>query len=231
MDFLSNIGTYVRLDELDRRTTTGASPLHIAADLGYEVQGEALIRKGANIRAYDLKGWTPLHYAVQAGHEGFANLLLAQGGKKICQPVTYSWWLILLSLVLFPTCVLVGFLCLINWMLYSAVGTFILVFFFGLLLAYMLDSRSPKIKKQPVVRWILIRTYSIWELLKGGEPVVPAETVLHVAARKDRRAIVHLLLDVGMPLSEKTEDGLTALDLAKRNGHSQMAQMLIEAGA
>jgi len=59
--------------------TSGNTPLHLAAEKGYEDIAELLIDKGADVMALDLYRHTPLHLAALFGHAEVAELLIAKG--------------------------------------------------------------------------------------------------------------------------------------------------------
>jgi ankyrin repeat protein len=57
----------------------GATPLHVAAESGYEDVAQVLLAGGAVVDARDVHGDTPLHLAASKGQRGMAELLLAHG--------------------------------------------------------------------------------------------------------------------------------------------------------
>ncbi len=54
-----------------------ATPLNLAASLGYKDVAELLLANKAKVNATNINGWTPLHYAARQGHKQVAELLLA----------------------------------------------------------------------------------------------------------------------------------------------------------
>lgn len=246
MIFLNRIGVTLRRDELERKTKTGMTPLHTAIDLGYDRGGEDLIDNGADVRAFDNKGWTPLYYAAYRGHVRVAHMLLNHGGKDLCmntpkhnpvvdaesnpvqntEPEIVSrelTYLPLLYIVLLAALLQIRFL---PWFLFWPVFAFLVWVFYICKTAIVpspvapLPDASLPDTPLPIVPSPVVPT-----------PIEPSETVLHVAARKDRRSIVHLLLDIGMPLEGRNKDGWTALQLARKNGHDEMVKLLTDAGA
>jgi ankyrin repeat protein/L-ascorbate metabolism protein UlaG (beta-lactamase superfamily) len=64
-----------------RDTRFGATPLQLAALVGYEDAAEILLANGADIEARDRAGATPLQLAVKYGHKSLARMLVAHGAK------------------------------------------------------------------------------------------------------------------------------------------------------
>lgn len=58
---------------------TGMTPLHYASGYGYVALTDALIAKGANIKAKNSGGYTPLHYASANGRLAIVKTLLEKG--------------------------------------------------------------------------------------------------------------------------------------------------------
>lgn len=57
----------------------GETPLHQAAAKGYQVVAQVLLAKGAEVNARQRDGTTPMHYAVGGNHRAMVELLLANG--------------------------------------------------------------------------------------------------------------------------------------------------------
>ena len=56
-------------------------------------------------------------------------------------------------------------------------------------------------------------------------------TALHLAARAGHRGVAEVLLDRGADVMARDRDGRTPLELAKANGHADLADLLGEHGA
>ncbi len=66
---------------VDRKTDTGATPLHFAALHGTVESVSLLIKKGADVNAVSENGWWPLGLAVNRGHLEMVSRLLAAGAQ------------------------------------------------------------------------------------------------------------------------------------------------------
>lgn len=64
--------------DINKRNANGESALALAAWRGQNEAARWLIERGAKINAPD-RQWSPLHYAVFAGHEAMSDYLIAQG--------------------------------------------------------------------------------------------------------------------------------------------------------
>ncbi len=58
---------------------------------GHREVVELLLAKGADIKAVDNNGYTPLHWAAQKGHREAVELLLSKGADM--KAGTYSGWM------------------------------------------------------------------------------------------------------------------------------------------
>ncbi len=63
----------------DKRHPGGMTPLHLAADKGYEQVCQLLLQHGARVNASNELKETPLHLAAKHGHEHISKLLLQHG--------------------------------------------------------------------------------------------------------------------------------------------------------
>jgi ankyrin repeat protein len=67
--------------EVDARTSSGLTPLHMAAQNGDMPIIRLLLDHHARLNAVDGKGWTPLDRAIKWRHPDAAEFLRARGGK------------------------------------------------------------------------------------------------------------------------------------------------------
>ncbi len=74
------------LDQNPDTTTAGGdflnTPLHIAAEKGYQDIVVSLLKRGAEVNARNRFKETPLHLAVMMGHSGIVSLLISHGADK-----------------------------------------------------------------------------------------------------------------------------------------------------
>lgn len=68
---------------IDLDCGAGATPLHVAARLGFDAAVAALLERGAAVDVADVFGRTPLMEAVQSGHVDVARRLLAAGASAV----------------------------------------------------------------------------------------------------------------------------------------------------
>ena len=61
-----------------------ASPLHLCCQWGLESVVQALLEHNANKNARDVEGKTPLHCAIENGHQPIISMLLDQPGLDLC---------------------------------------------------------------------------------------------------------------------------------------------------
>ncbi len=67
--------------DVNAKTKSGTTPLHLAAWKGHKVTAELLIAKGANENAKMVDGRTPLDAAIYGKNPETADLLRKHGGK------------------------------------------------------------------------------------------------------------------------------------------------------
>ena len=79
---LKEVGVNTQLSPL------GTRPLILAAGHGHMDLVKALLKRGADVNAEDITGWTPLHAAAYNGHVEIAQLLLDWGAV----PSTSNWY-------------------------------------------------------------------------------------------------------------------------------------------
>ena len=67
--------------EVNAKSGTGRTPLHLAAFKDYKEIVKLLIESGADVNAKDMDDATPLDYAMSEGEKETAELLRKHGGK------------------------------------------------------------------------------------------------------------------------------------------------------
>jgi len=83
--------------DVSQRNNARQTPLHLAAEQGYNKIARMLIERGADVNAVDSSGWTPLHRAVQRGNIRVMELLLEHRAEVNARtdigvtPVFGSW--------------------------------------------------------------------------------------------------------------------------------------------
>jgi cytohesin len=66
----------------DNRLKKRSSPLHLAAEKGWNDMVELLLEHGADMDARDWKGWTLLRLAIKNGHRETAEILRKHGARE-----------------------------------------------------------------------------------------------------------------------------------------------------
>ena len=103
-----------------------------------------------------------------------------------------------------------------------------------------LSLRDPGLvsRQAPVIMWKAARSGDfkrIQSLISNGADVNSKNgdgfTPLHVAAVRNRRAVVKLLIDHGADVNTKAEDGRTLLHHVAREGHVNIVKLLLDSGS
>ena len=79
-DFRS-VKQLLTIEDPNQTDSSGATPLHIAAQFGYQDIAEQLIAKGANVLAKNHQRKTPLHIAARYNQTKIIRLLLANNSN------------------------------------------------------------------------------------------------------------------------------------------------------
>jgi ankyrin repeat protein len=74
-------GANVNAAAINWNGTGHVTPLHLAAQQGFEGMAQLLTNKGASVNATDSTGWTPLHCAAGRGRLVIVQLLLKHGAQ------------------------------------------------------------------------------------------------------------------------------------------------------
>src|SRR5690349_9216997 len=69
--------------DVNVKNESGSTALHYAADKNQFAAVIALIKLKAKVSEYDGSLWTPLHYAVDGGHEAIVEFLVKRGADTI----------------------------------------------------------------------------------------------------------------------------------------------------
>ncbi len=65
--------------DINSKTNSGSTLLHIAAQNNYLDMANILLARGAEVNALTEDGWTPLHFAAQKGYEELVKVLIKAG--------------------------------------------------------------------------------------------------------------------------------------------------------
>ena len=68
--------------EVNIKNNEGATPLHLAANMGHKELAKLLLAYKADVNAQTNKGTTPLRVAVLKGHIDMVDLLRERGGLE-----------------------------------------------------------------------------------------------------------------------------------------------------
>lgn len=68
--------------QIDVRSADGATPLMTEVQRGETEKVKFLLARGADVNAVDLRGFTSLHRAAEAGNVEVARLLLGLGARR-----------------------------------------------------------------------------------------------------------------------------------------------------
>ena len=66
---------------IDTQDRTGKTPLHVAAELGFEAVVDLLIKARAQVNVRDTDGCTPLYYAAWRGNIKCVEILIKAGAN------------------------------------------------------------------------------------------------------------------------------------------------------
>jgi ankyrin repeat protein len=215
-----------------------STPLHYACSQGFVEVAQTLVEHGADKNATSAKGFTPLTYAAQGGHVQVAVMLLKHGAL-VSPPSLPCSALHLAAQKGFTemTQLLVQNGANLEYKDHQGATPLGLGAFFG-----QVGPCSVLIQAGARERGfaLLIAVQQNHEALVRVMFDLGAEkeyrdpngwNALHFAAYLGRVSILQLLLSRGAKLDQVTAKGLTALQLAKQQGCTEAARILMEWGA
>lgn len=183
----------------------GCSAIHYAAQCGHAKVISVLHKSGANIDAVDNQGNTALFYAVQGGHARTISLLCDYGASfnfGSCNALVEAACRVRVDIV--------SLLCKRGASVHVNVDTRV----------------SPLIEATKLGNTEVVRIL----LHYGAEVEVRSTTVywtpLHIAANRNYKEILGLLLEKGADRQALTMDGKTAWALAQEVGNGEICQIL-----
>ena len=186
--------------------------LLVAASYGYDPVVQALIGHGADVRAVDAEGCTPLILAAQQGHVGTIPLLVRHGSDVHARTRWGSTSL--------------------TWA--AGKGHVAAI---GLLVDAGADVHAEDCKRRTALMWAARAGHlgSIDALMERAAPLAHLDynrnTALMLAAREGHVPVIDALLRHRAPLEAQDAQGCTPLMLAARQGHVPAITALVAAGA
>lgn len=198
----------------DLTTKTAQTVLHHASKSGHIAVAQFLLDRpgSSDPNAKDSTGRTPIIYAVEAGHEQMARLLLAHGADPHQTDTSGKTAL--------------------HWAVLQ--GTPSLV---QLLLSHGASIEAQDVSQRTALHWAALsgNVVVVAVLLRAGARMQPkgsvSETPLHLAATHGREGVVEALLAYGASVRSLDSSNKTALHCAAGNGHGHVAQLLLSHGA
>ena len=197
----------------DPKDSWERTPLHWAAENGYEAVARLLLEAGSTVSAGDEERTTPLHFAAAGGHEAVVKLLLERGADVEFNGNAHGRTPL-------SRAAEEG---------HEAVAK--------LLLEKGADMESKDNSGRTPLSWAATwgREVVVKLLLEKGADVESKDnsgrTPLSWAATREHEAVVKLLLEKGADVESKNNSGRTPLSLAITRGHEAVVMLLLEKGA
>lgn len=213
IDFLKEKGLSLNVTDND-----GATPLHWAANKGYDDAIRVLIEKGAYVNVRDNEGVTPLHDAARGWSGETISLLISQGADmesktdKGNTPVHYAAYFGKLD----------NLRALING---GASATTKGSVSANALHKAIDNNDVSETTAVQIIDFLLDKGVAINDKDERGF------TSLYYAAYKGYEDIARLLITRGAGINEKAYDGWTALHTACKNKRTGMVKLLLDKGA
>lgn len=196
--------------DIDTKDEGGWTALHWAASIGHRGLAEYLIANGADVNAKAKDSSTPLHRAAQTGNIDTAALLVDKGAN-INVGEGYET----------PLEIAAGHSKeMVEW-----------------LIAKGANVNADAGGWPALVSALGCERFEIVELLlaKGADVNIKyskSRTPLHYTAMHyNNPKIVELLISKGADINAKDNNGITAMDFAKKSGHTEVVEMLKKHGA
>eukprot|EP01116_Phalansterium_solitarium_P001354 TRINITY_DN11155_c0_g1_i1.p1 TRINITY_DN11155_c0_g1~~TRINITY_DN11155_c0_g1_i1.p1 ORF type:complete len:702 (+),score=224.31 TRINITY_DN11155_c0_g1_i1:155-2260(+) len=194
----------------------GTTALHLAASHGHTELAEVLISRGAELDTNDDEGYSPLIYAVWAGHDSFVKMMLARGALLSVPGSKHGNTALHVAAKRNKPEML-------KLLLASAEGA-------GLVDALNKDHWTPlhfaADKRNIACAEVLLEA--------GANPNMAdrrGTCPLHLAANCPLAALTALLVRKGGNVNAVNSDGCTPLHLATQNGHDEVVYVLCSNGA
>ncbi|KAI9866732.1 MAG: Ankyrin-2 [Trichoglossum hirsutum] len=194
--------------DVDARTDSGWTALHLSAQRGHEAVARLLLEKGANVHVTTTSGETALHRAVWGGHKAVTRLLLDKGAHV--RATTDSGWSALHLAV-------------------EHGGEAVV----RLLLEYSADVNVDNSKETALHRAAWNGNVAVVQQLLDKRADIDREdddgsTALHLAAWRGHEIVVQQLLDKGVDVDVMGYDRPTALHLAAWSGQEAVVRLVLE---
>ncbi|WQF79138.1 Putative nucleoside phosphorylase domain, NACHT nucleoside triphosphatase [Colletotrichum destructivum] len=197
---------------INRKDSSGGSPLSLAASGGFDHVVQKLVDKGASIDTRDITSQTPFYLAAYAGHATVVRILLENGAPV--DDLDRNG----------------------NTALHDAAGgghTAVAT----VLLDYGASVSKTNYDGMTPIHLAATRGHEavVKNLLEHGAPVDDLDrngnTALHDAAGGGHTAVATVLLDYGASVNKINCNGMTPLHLAATRGHEAVVKNLLEHGA
>lgn len=204
--------------DVNRKDTTGLTPLMIAAGLGNSRMVELLLAAEADVLVLDDRmGASALHKAAQSGAVDVARLLLERGAFINLQSPTF------------------GHTPLIDAVWHKRAA----------MVKYLLDqgARTETLTHYGATAMEFAARDNLTDIIRLLEERAQADarrvqtqTLMQAALHRDVEAVKRLILDGAevderAPLRGTPNDGYTLLHVAARDGHAEIVRELLQAGA
>ena len=210
-----------------RDDASGLTPLMIAAGRGDEAMVTMLLRAGADVFAADSRGGlTALHKACQGGNPGVVQALADAGAFIDAVAATTGHTPLMDAL----------------WFKYPQIARLLLERGAGLNLSThygfsLMEHFDYELKVNTLGkdRLLLAERY-LGERREADEKAIDAQQLMAAVTEGDAAAVGKLLadgaaVDERFPLVNGFNDGCTPLIVAARDGHTEIARLLLDAGA